>query len=147
MNNIIYQELIKKQRKNLSGDKKLSIFDLKRIASYLNLSIFTDNCSYWTGYVITSKKKSIQNVDENLSGFVNFFFRGKKHALHRLLYYNFIDDIVDSEYLKFSCKNQGKCCTLNHIVKIKKNVIENIPEIISEDKKDSKKNTIIIVEF
>ena len=140
MNNIIYQELINNQRKKLIGNKQLTLFDLKRIASYLNSSIFTNDCSFWTGYVTNS------STEKHISGFVNFFFKGKKQALHRLLYYNFIDDIGENEYLKFSCENQGKCCTLKHIIKIKKNIIEkNITENISE--KDSKKNTIIIVDF
>jgi hypothetical protein len=42
----------------------------------------------------------------------------KKKALHRLLYCNFIGDLYDSEYLKFTCDNKGKCCTLNHLKKI-----------------------------
>ena len=38
-------------------------------------------------------------------------------ALHRLLYANFVGNINDNEYLKFSCDNRGKCCNINHLVK------------------------------
>ena len=72
MNNNIFQELIKKQRKNLNSDKKLSLSDLKRIASYLNSSIFTNECSFWNGY-ITISKLSVKSE----TAFVNFFFNGK----------------------------------------------------------------------
>lgn len=117
--NLIFQELIRNQRKNLNADKKLNLSDLKRISSYLNKSIFTeDECSLWDGYVTEIK---------NSSAFVNFFFNGKKQALHRLLYYNFINDINDNEYLKFTCCNKGKCCCINHLVLVKeKNKEEDI---------------------
>ncbi len=78
----------------------MSLSDLKRIASYLNSSIFTNECSFWNGY-ITVSKLSVKSE----TAFVNFFFNGKKQALHRILYYNFIDDLNENEYLKFSCEN------------------------------------------
>jgi hypothetical protein len=110
--NLLYQELIKNQRKNLSNDRKLGLYDLKRISSYLNKSIFVEECSLWDGYITEIK---------NSTSFVNFFYNGKKQALHRLLYYNFVDDVSDNEYLKFSCENKGKCCCIKHILKLKKN--------------------------
>ena len=51
--------------------------------------------------------------------YINFYFRGKKIALHRLLYINFIGNLDDDEYIKFSCTNKGKCCNLNHLIKYK----------------------------
>jgi hypothetical protein len=135
--NLIFQELIQNQRKNLSADKKLNLSDLKRISSYLNKSIFTeDECSLWDGYVTEIK---------NLSAFVNFFFNGKKQALHRLLYYNFINDINDNEYLKFTCCNKGKCCCINHLVLVKeKNKeeldINNKEELDINNKEESEIN-------
>ena len=68
MSNIIYQDLIKNQRKNLILEKKLSLSDLKRIASHLSDSIFTENCSLWTS--------------ENNSDFVNFFFSSLNCLCH-----------------------------------------------------------------
>jgi len=133
--NLIFQELIQNQRKNLSADKKLNLSDLKRISSYLNKSIFTeDECSLWDGYVTEIKKSS---------AFVNFFFNGKKQALHRLLYYNFINDINDNEYLKFTCINKGKCCCINHLVLVKeknKEELEKELEINKKEELETKRN-------
>lgn len=152
MNNNIFQELIKKQRKNLNSDKKLSLSDLKRIASYLNSSIFTSECSFWNGY-ITISKLSVKSE----TAFVNFFFNGKKQALHRILYYNFIDDLNENEYLKFSCENKGKCCTLLHFTTVNEKNKEHLQEASKEititnseenlDKKESKNKKSITVEF
>ena len=158
MNNNIFQELIKKQRKNLISDKKLSLSDLKRIASYLNSSICTDQCSFWNGYV-TTNKLSVKSE----TSFVNFFFNGKKQALHRILYYNFIDELNENEYLKFNCENKGKCCSLQHFSKVKEKdkpkdkeieLVTSKEPIISEEnleinnsKKESKNKKPITVEF
>jgi hypothetical protein len=138
--NFYYQELISKQRKNLASDKKLTLLDLKRISSYLNASIFTCNCSLWSGYVTQFK---------NNCPYVNFFYNGKKQALHRLLYYNFIDDVGDNEYLKFNCENKGKCCCINHIIKVRSNNTKP-KEIIydcHDEIKETKKQKNITVEF
>ena len=143
MNNNIYQELIKNQRKNLISDKKLSLSDLKRIASYLNTSIFSNDCSFWSGYVTEIKSGLQDDSESKSSSFVNFFFNGKKQALHRILYYNFIGDLFDNEYLKFNCNKKGHCCTLSHIMKISNDKIL----LINIDKKESKKKKDITVEF
>lgn len=107
--NLIFQELIKNQRKNLTIEKKLKLSDLKRISSYLSHSIFTNECCIWNGYITEFK---------NNSYYINFYFNGKKHALHRLLYYNFVGEIEDNEYLKYNCQNKGRCCCLTHFSKI-----------------------------
>jgi hypothetical protein len=134
--NIFYQELIGKQRKNLVGTKKLTLLDLKRIASYITTSLFINECSLWCGYITQFKDNS---------PYINFFFNGKKQALHRLLYYNFIDDINDSEYLKFNCNNKGKCCCINHIVKIKNNNEQHTiePSIIIQNNDKVKKDITV----
>ncbi len=110
----ILVELIKNQKKNISVDKKLLHNDLKRISKYLTNSIFGNECSLWTGYITV-----IKNDDKN--SYVNFYYCGKKYALHRLLYQNFIGELLDSEYIKFKCPNKGKCCNINHFYKINKN--------------------------
>jgi hypothetical protein len=109
-------ELTSKQIKNISYDKRLNFSDLKRIAKYINGSIFSiDNCSLWRGY-ITNENNPIKGT------YINFYFKNKKVALHRLLYINFIESLVDgNEYLKYSCENRGKCCNINHIKKYKYN--------------------------
>jgi hypothetical protein len=126
--NIIYQELIKNQRKDLTLEKKLKLSDLKRISSYLSTSIFGNNCSIWNGYITEFK---------NNSHYINFYFNGKKHALHRLLYYNFIGEIEENEYLKYKCVNKGRCCCIEHFEKVNSNEKHiNLPQI------DISKNTI-----
>jgi hypothetical protein len=135
----ILVELIKNQKKEVSVDKKLLYNDLKRISKYLQTSIFTDECSLWNGYIT-----SIKNDEKNL--YINFFFKGKKHALHRLLYLNYNGILHDSEYIKFKCSNKGKCCNINHFYKndkIESNELKNdTPE--NNIKKDIKP---IIVKF
>lgn len=109
----VLNELATKQRKNIQANKRLQYTDLKRIAKNIKYSIFNkDNCCIWNGY-ITNLNNSAKGV------YINFYFRGKKSALHRLLYINYVDDLKDDEYIKYSCTNKGKCCNINHIVKHK----------------------------
>ena len=148
-NDKILIELIKNQRKNIINDKKLLYTDLRRVSKYLSKSIFSNECSLWNGYVTT-----IKNDDK--SSYINFYFNGKKYALHRLLYQNYIGDLHDSEYIKFNCPNKGKCCTIGHSYKILKDEPEekkeDIPKNIetndkSKESKESKESKNIIVDF
>lgn len=104
-------ELLQNQRKDIPSDKKLLYNDLKRISKYLPNSIFNEGCSLWNGYIT-----SIKGVNET-NQYINFYFKGKKHALHRLLYVNFIGELCDNEYIKFKCINKGKCCNIHHFYK------------------------------
>ncbi len=117
-NNDILIELINNQIKTLPNDKKLLYNDLKRICKYIKTSIFTNECSLWYGYITI-----IKNDDKK--SYINFYYAGKKYALHRLLYLNFKGELNDSEYIKFNCINKGKCCNINHFYKIKK---DDIPD-------------------
>lgn len=134
--NGLLNELTTKQLKNLPTNKRLQYTDLKRIAKYLNTSIFDENkCSIWDGYVT-----NMNNVPKGV--YINFYFRHKKIALHRLLYNNFVEDLGDDEYVKFNCPNKGKCCNINHMTKYKyvvksaQDVLEtNVTEIKNEIKK------------
>lgn len=137
--NNILTELIKFQSKNIQTDKKLSYNDLVRISKYLNKSIFTNECSLWNGYITT-----IKNDDKN--SYINFYFNGRKYALHRLLYLNYVGELLESEYIKFNCPNKGKCCNINHFYKNNKsepNIIS--PRIIPVEVKEPLTN--IIVDF
>jgi len=109
----LLQELLNKQLKNIPSSKKLQFSDIKRICKYISTSIFDeDNCCNWDGY--------ITNINNKSKGtYVNFFFSGRKVALHRLLYTNFIEELKENEYLKFSCENKGKCCNIHHLKKFK----------------------------
>jgi len=105
-----------KQLNNICNNKKLKDKDMKRIIKYTDNCIFGEECSLWKGYITNNK-----------STYINFFFNGKKNALHRILYLNFIGNLYENSYLSYSCSNSGKCCNINHI-KIKKNcnIINNI---------------------
>ena len=135
-------DLVTNQKKNINVDKKLAYNDLKRISKYLSSSIFDDQCSLWNGYITV-----IKNDEKN--SYINFYFNGRKYALHRILYINYIGDLADSEYIKFRCPNKGKCCNINHFYKINKDIIENKEPIIIEEVPEQKTNTInsIIVDF
>ena len=62
----------------------------------------------WNGY-ITNKTK------ESKTSYINFYFRHRKVALHRLLYENYISNIPDNQYIKYTCDNKGVCCNINHM--------------------------------
>jgi hypothetical protein len=112
INNDIINELIINQRKNITNNMRLSYNDMKRISKYLSKSLFinSDECSIWNGYIL-----SIKNYKHN---YINFFFNKKKYSLQRLLYINYVDNLENNEYLKFSCLNKGICCNIKHFYKI-----------------------------
>jgi hypothetical protein len=109
MNNtdIIY-ELMHKKIKNISHEYNLTYDDMKRICKNIDKSIFSDECVIWNGYITNNKK----------GHYINFYLNGKKIALHRILYCNYIDNLNHNEYIKFTCVNKGKCCNVNHLKKI-----------------------------
>jgi hypothetical protein len=121
----ILDELITKQLKNVPIERKLHNKDLRRIVKYINSSIFDEEkCCMWNGYV-TNETNSKRGT------YVNFFFRNKKVALHRLLFENFIGPLGEDYYLKFSCDDNlsdGKCCNVNHMIKYKYNSFQKIDE-------------------
>lgn len=129
-NDELYLELIQKQRKDCRDSKKLNLSELRRISKNLDNSIFDhNNCSIWNGY--------ITNNNSNLKpSYINFYFRNKKIALHRLLYENYVETLDKNQYLKYSCKNKGICCNINHIevVNSNKNTNVTVEEIKPEDK-------------
>jgi len=111
---ILLRELMDKQLEDTPSQWKLGMNDMKRICGYIKTSIFNGNkCAIWNGY-ITNKDQV-----NNKGTYVNFFFNGKKVALHRLLHINFVYPLDDTWYLKFKCKNKGKCCNINHCEKYK----------------------------
>ena len=130
MNNkdLILSKLIKNQRQ-MNLERKLTFSDLKRVSSNLKDDIFEDNCSIWNGYIT-----NLNNDNKNC--YISFFYKNKKVALHRLLYINFVGELNDNEYLKFTCDNKGKCCTLNHLIKVQSDSEKKIQKIsIKEETK------------
>lgn len=127
-NKEILDELIKKQIKNVSVNK-LSYQDIKRLSKYIKTSIFDENtCSLWNGYVANT-------TNETKGIYINFYYHGKKIALHRILYVNYIGPLGENEYLKFSCENKGKCCNIKHIQKFK--------YVTNKGKSKGKKDTMV----
>jgi len=116
----ISAELLKNQLKNVCHTKRLTFKDITRIVKNIDTSLFSeDKCCIWNGYIT-----NLKNIKKGT--YINFYFKKKKVALHRLLYANFVGNINDNEYLKFSCDNRGKCCNINHLVKyIKKSDDDN----------------------
>lgn len=103
----IFEELLEKQRiKN--NFNCLSFYDLKRISKKIKRSIFSNRCVKWHGYIRKDKK------------YISFFFNDTKRALHRLLYINFVEPLGENQYLRFTCKNKGICCNINHMKKMNK---------------------------
>lgn len=133
-NNELFRELITRQVKNIPSNKKLLYHDIKRICKYINTSIFDENnCCIWNGYITNSN-----NINKGI--YINFYFKKKKTALHRLLYSNFVEILKDDEYLKFNCENKGKCCNIHHLKKYsyrKKNKMD------TNTKKDLLKKNVI----
>ncbi len=108
-NKTLFQELITRQKPTCKECKKLTLSDMKRISKNLTSSIFDpSSCCIWNGYITNKTKKS-------KTSYINFYFRHKKVALHRLLYENYIANIPDNQYIKYNCDNKGICCNINHM--------------------------------
>ncbi len=115
-------QMLQLQRKNLPFKLRLDLEDIKRILENINTSIFNkDECCIWDGYI---------TINNDKCKYVNFYFKHRKIALHRLLYINYVDNLENKNYLKFTCKNKGICCNINHIEKC--NVIEKDDEVKPE---------------
>ena len=132
--NKLFIELVNRQIE--TEIKKLDVKSLQRISRNIDKSIFGSECVIWKGYITYIKGTDVH--------YINFFFNKKKHALHRLLYLNFVGPIDDNEYIKYSCDNKGKCCNVNHFYKINQKKEENIKEYeYLKSKKAESKNNII----
>lgn len=107
--NQILINMIQKQRKCLPFKFKLEFEDIKRVVNNINNDLFGNECCVWNGYVTNGIKDKAK--------YVNFYFKHRKIALHRILYINYIGDINEKQYLKFTCQNKGTCCNINHVEK------------------------------
>ena len=124
--NKILIELINNQL-DIEDKLKLDNKSLNRISRNVDKSIFGDECVFWKGYITYIASTDIH--------YINFFYKGNKYALHRILYKNYIGELDKSEYIKYTCDNKGKCCNINHFQKIKKH--------IDLEKKEKKNNKIV----
>lgn len=139
--NELFKEFMIKQLKTIPPDKKLQYSDIKRICKYISSSIFDySSCCLWNGY--------ITNINNSNKGtYINFYFKKKKVALHRLLYSNFVGELTVNEYLKFNCENKGKCCNIHHLKKFKyqKKVKKQENKLNNNSKYNNNNNNNIIV--
>lgn len=134
--NIFFNELLKKQLNGISNDKKLNYNDIKRISKFIKSSIFDKkNCSIWDGY-ITNENNTNKGI------YINFYFNKKKIALHRLLYINYVGELSYNEYLKFICKNKGKCCNIHHMKKYTYNKKCNKSKSLKDNSSNINKSNI-----
>jgi hypothetical protein len=127
----ILNEMLSRQLKNVQLAKKFTYKDIMRIVKHIDKSIFGKQCCIWKGFIANEKP--------NKSPYINFYFREKKLALHRLLYSNYVNTLSSNEYIKYSCKNKGKCCTLNHMIKYEKEDNENNENNDDDDDDDGEK--------
>ena len=112
--NDLLKELINKQIAKCNSEYKLTLSDIKRISNNIESSIFNNkNCCIWKGYITNEN-------NNKRAKYINFYYNHKKIALHRLLYINYVGNLKKNEYIKYTCKNKGKCCNINHIKKISK---------------------------
>ena len=126
--NDFLKELLIYQIKNIDSNKKLNYGDIKRISKFVTSSIFNkDKCSIWNGYITNE-------VKNNKGTYINFYFKKKKIALHRLLYTNYIGELSNKEYIKFNCINKGKCCNINHMSKYSYKDYFGLNDSINNDK-------------
>ena len=125
-------ELIRNQRKDIPYGMKLYLNDLKRIVEFIPCGIFTEECCTWKGY--------ITNLNNDKKGtYVNFYYKKKKRALHRLLYINFKEHLETNEYVRFNCEHKGYCCSINCMYKVKYNTTKKKS---NNDNKDNNKKII-----
>ena len=116
--NKLLTEICLKQKKDAEKKYFLELNDIIRLLKNLDNSIFNlDECVIWKGY--------LTKCNNNKSCYVNFYLKKRKLALHRILYINFIGKLDNKHYLKFTCDNPGKCCNVNHILKVCDEITDN----------------------
>lgn len=107
--NQILVQMLQYQKKGLPYKMRLDLEDIKRIVENINTSPFDENeCCIWDGYITNNNEKC---------KYINFYFKHRKIALHRLLYINYVCNLENKNYLKFTCQNKGTCCNIKHIEK------------------------------
>ena len=126
----LLDELIKKQRKNIPNEVLLGYKDLNRFVDNIDNSIFGLECTLWKGFIHSYKNNY----------YINFYFKGSKKNLSRLLYYNFVGKLENNEYIKNICKNNGKCCNITHYKKFRKDNNYNSDDEIDGKNNDGKNN-------
>lgn len=100
---------MRERQRDISPPDRLRMSDICRISQRLDNSIFDQGCcTIWQGY--------IANYNNPKKGtYVNFYFRNGKCALHRLLFKNYVGDLSQNQYIRYTCANKGCCLNVNHM--------------------------------
>jgi phage-related protein len=130
-------EMVQKQIKLIDLSYKLTHQDICRLCKYINSSIFGNTCVCWNGYI-----SNINHSYKNPS--INFYFKGKKMSLHRLLYINFVGELTSSNYIKIKCNNKRFCCSINCMEKYD---YKNIPQKEEINIKNNVSNHNLNIDF
>ena len=126
----LLNELVTRQIDNGTPSKTLSYNDFKRISLKIPNSIFGLDCSIWNG-----------KIRKHHGTYISFFFKGRKKALHRILYMNYVEPLADNEFLRFTCSNKGACCNISHVEKMRyKRPVKKYPLVYEEQRKEREKN-------
>jgi len=144
----LLHELTLKQLKNIPQHRRLTYRDLLRIVKHIDSSIFDKKkCCIWNGYV----SQSNANSGNDSGTYINFFFRGSKVALHRLLFENFVDQIDNGYYIRYTCDTKNKkqiCCNIHHMIKCDYTKQESEEESESEsESEESNSESNLTLEF
>jgi hypothetical protein len=107
MNSPILEELISHQLKDIPVDR-MGYGDLLRLSKRLQSSIFNSDCVPFKVHQRSKKSKRLS--------YPVFFFNGERVALNRLLYKNFIGELISGEYLHCGCGHYN-CLCLSHLEK------------------------------
>jgi hypothetical protein len=131
------QELIDNQLQNVRQSKRLYYIDLQNIINNVESSLFDDTkCCIWNG------KMSIMSYPYK-NTYMKIMYKNRKKSLQRLLYENYIGEILHTNYIKYTCGNNKtrNCCNINHMTCISDNKFKK--ETLKRNFKEKKKNNII----
>ncbi len=130
-NKVVYK-LLKNQRKlitSVGNYGPMSHTDFLKVESFVSGDIFStgrtesaegNECCLYTGYVR-------KNTGAQIS------YNGKKVLLSRLLYLNYIEDIIQADNIVNICDNKGICCKLAHLSKVTRNSSKYARKRLTED--------------
>lgn len=93
-------------RHSVSSTLRMDYDSIVRLSKYLpnDTSVFNtiDKCVIWQGY-----------VKKNLTGELSI--GSKKYPIGRILYHNYVNSLLDTQQISYTCDNKGRCATISHI--------------------------------
>jgi hypothetical protein len=113
---VILAHLLIIQREEINENYKLDIYLIVKVIKLLGSTLLENLVKHNRLECWLYKNKYKTNN-------INFYIKGKKIALHRILYINFIDELDKNIYLKHSCNNNN-CYNIYHLEKANLNDIK-----------------------